>query len=146
MDLIHNSPFCHETLILKINKYTYIHTYIYIYIYLHLLLFILIGSSFINFLFLRESFNLWRSLLMIAFYNQTKTPISFWCRWELNPRSFIQPSENLPVELIGIHDLHLLLIALMTSYHNLPTCKKKLLEYCGGQRLELLYWALSPIY
>ena len=127
MNLIHNSPFCHETLILKINKYTYI--YIYIYIYLHLLLFILTGSSFINYLFLRESFNLWRSFLMIAFYNQTKTPISFWYRWELNSKSFIQLLENLPVQLIGTHDLHLLLIALMTSCHNLPTCKKKLLEY-----------------
>ena len=50
MNLIHNSPFFHETLILKINKYTYI----YIYIYLYLLLFILIGSSFIFFFFKRE--------------------------------------------------------------------------------------------
>ena len=37
---------------------------------------------------------------MIALYYQTKIPISFWCRRELNPRSFIQPSEILPVELI----------------------------------------------
>ena len=27
----------------------------------------------------------------------------FWCRWGLNPRSLIQPSETLPVELVGIH-------------------------------------------
>ena len=40
---------------------------------------------------------------MIAFYHQTKTPISFWCRQGLNPRSLIQPSETLPVELIGTH-------------------------------------------
>ena len=33
--------------------------------------------SFIFFFFLRESFNLWRPLLMIALYYQTKTPISF---------------------------------------------------------------------
>jgi len=26
----------------------------------------------------RESFNLWRSLLMITFYQQMKTPISFY--------------------------------------------------------------------
>ena len=49
--------------------------------------------------FLRDSFNLWRSLLMIALYNQTKTPISFWCRQGLNPRSLIQPLETLPVDL-----------------------------------------------
>ena len=36
---------------------------------------------------------------MIAPCHQTKTPISFWCRQELNPRSLIQPSETLPVEL-----------------------------------------------
>ena len=36
---------------------------------------------------------------MIALYHQTKTPISFWCRWGLNPRSLIQPLETLPVEL-----------------------------------------------
>ena len=24
-----------------------------------------------------------------ALYNQTKTPIGFWYRWELNPRSLI---------------------------------------------------------
>ena len=36
---------------------------------------------------------------MIALYNQTKTPISFWYRWGLNPRSLIQPLETLPVEL-----------------------------------------------
>ena len=43
------------------------------------------------------------SLLIRALYHQTKTPISFWCRQELNPRSLIQPSETLPVELTGTH-------------------------------------------
>ena len=42
-----------------------------------------------------ESFNLWRSLLMIVLYHQTKTPISFWCKRILNPRSLIQPLETL---------------------------------------------------
>ena len=42
---------------------------------------------------------------MIAFYDQTKTPISFWCRRGLNPKSLIQPSEILPVELTGTHYL-----------------------------------------
>ena len=51
----------------------------------------------------RESFNLWRPLLMIALYFQTKTSISFWCKRGLNPRSLIQPLETLPVELIETH-------------------------------------------
>ena len=50
--------------------------------------------------FFWESFNLWRQLLLITLYHQTKTPISFWCRRGLNLRSLIQPSETLPVELI----------------------------------------------
>ena len=55
---------------------------------------------YLNFFFW-ESFNLWRPLLMIALYHQIKTPISFWCRRGLNPRSLIQPSETLLVELTG---------------------------------------------
>ena len=42
---------------------------------------------------------------MIALYHQTKTPINFWCRQGLNPRSLIQPSETLPVELTGAYYL-----------------------------------------
>ena len=42
---------------------------------------------------------------MISYYHQTKTPISFWCRQELNPRSLIQPSETLLIELTGTHAL-----------------------------------------
>ena len=33
--------------------------------------------------------------------NWTKTPISFWYRRGLNPRSLIQPSETLPVDAIA---------------------------------------------
>ena len=40
---------------------------------------------------------------MIALYHQTKTPISFWYRRGLNPRSLIQPLETLPIELTGTH-------------------------------------------
>ena len=40
---------------------------------------------------------------MIAFYHQTKTPISFWYKRGLNHRSLIQPSETLLVELTGTH-------------------------------------------
>ena len=58
-------------------------------------------KQFFFFLRERESFNLWRLLLMIVLYHQTKSSINFWCRRGLNPRSLIQPSETLPVELIG---------------------------------------------
>ena len=40
---------------------------------------------------------------MIALCHQTKTPISFWCKRGLNPRSLIQLSETLPVELIFLN-------------------------------------------
>ena len=59
---------------------------------------------FFFFVFLRENFNLWHPLLMIALYHQTKTPISFWYRQGLNPRSLIQPSKSLPIELTGTHN------------------------------------------
>ena len=63
----------------------------------------------INFVFFfRESFNLWRPLLMITLYHQTKTPISFWCRRGLNPRSLIQPSETLPKLINVIHQINIL--------------------------------------
>ena len=52
---------------------------------------------------LGESFNLWRLLLIIAFYYQTKISISFLCRRKLNSRSLIQQLETLSVELTGIH-------------------------------------------
>ena len=38
-----------------------------------------------------------------ALYYQTKTPIGFWCRRELNLKSFIQPSNILPAELTGTY-------------------------------------------
>ena len=41
---------------------------------------------------------------MIVIYHQTKTLISFWCRRGLNPRSLIQLSETLQVELIRTHN------------------------------------------
>ena len=56
----------------------------------------LFGWNWNFFFFFNESFNLWRPLLMIVLYYQIKTPINFWCRWEL-----IQPSEILPVKLTG---------------------------------------------
>ena len=62
-----------------------------------------------------ENFNLCRPFLMIAHYHQTKTPISFWCRRGLNPKSLIQPSETLLIKLTGTH-IH---------YSNLLTLTKK---------------------
>ena len=40
---------------------------------------------------------------MIALYHQTKTPISFWYKRGLNPRSLILQLEILPAELTGTH-------------------------------------------
>ena len=36
-------------------------------------------------------------------YHQTKIPIGFWYRRELNPKSLIQPSETLPIKLTRTH-------------------------------------------
>ena len=41
---------------------------------------------------------------MIALYHQTKTLINFWCRRRLNPKSLIQPSKTLLVELLNYFD------------------------------------------
>ena len=38
-----------------------------------------------------------------ALYHQIKTLIDFWCRRKLNPRSLIQLSEILPIELTETH-------------------------------------------
>jgi len=38
-----------------------------------------------------------------ALYHRIKTTIGFWCRWRLNPRSLIEPSESLPVGLTGTY-------------------------------------------
>ena len=40
-----------------------------------------------------------------ALYHQTKTPIGFWYRRGLHPRSLIQLSETLPIELTGTHEI-----------------------------------------
>ena len=56
-----------------------------------------------------DSFLFWREYHLMVLtlddssYHQTKTLIGFWCRWELNPRSLIQPSDTLSIELIGTH-------------------------------------------
>ena len=60
------------------------------------------------FLFFLENFNLWRPLLMIIIYHQIKISISFWCRREMDPRSLIQPSKILSIELTRTHVSQLL--------------------------------------
>ena len=51
-----------------------------------------------------ESFTTYGCLLsIIALYHQIKTSIDFCCKWILNPKSLIQLSKILPVELIKTH-------------------------------------------
>ena len=52
------------------------------------------------FFFFGDSFN---PLLIIVFYYQIKTLISFLCRRKLNSRSLIQLSETLLIKLTGTH-------------------------------------------
>ena len=66
-----------------------------------------VNVFFFFFLFFLESFNLWRSFLMIDFYYQIKIPIDFWYRWKLNPKSFIQSSKTLLPKLTGIQNVFL---------------------------------------
>ena len=58
-----------------------------------------IGSKIFFFFGERKRFNLWRPLLIIALYYQTKISIRFWCRQGLNLRSLIQPSETIGSKL-----------------------------------------------
>ena len=46
---------------------------------------------------------MWYLLLMKTFYHQTNSTISFWYRWGLNLRFFIQQLEILTVELTKTH-------------------------------------------
>ena len=79
------------------------------------------------FFFFWVSFNLWLSLLMIILFYKIETLIGFWYRRGLNPRSLIQPSETLPIELTGTHCMYIIYICglslywvlwLMYQYHN----------------------------
>ena len=77
-------------------------------------------TLFIFFYFFLNSFNLWRSLLMIALYHQIKIPISFLCRRGLNPISLIQPSEILLIKLTETHILLPLLIIRVLYIYSSP--------------------------
>ena len=72
---------------------------------------------------------------MIVFYHQTKTLISFWCRQGLNPRSFIQSLETLPVELIGTHNTNKVGIDMcFYKYLSTHSSYSKLKSWLGGLR------------
>ena len=64
---------------------------------------------FCKLIYILESFNLWRLLLMIVLYYQTRTPISFWCRQGLNLRSLIQPLETIPVKVTIVSNKNIII-------------------------------------
>ena len=75
--------------------------------------------------FFLENFNLWRLLLMIKSYHHTKISVNFLYRQILNPKSFIQLSKTLPVELIRTHQhwwLHIEFRAIMARKKKLLLC------------------------
>ena len=99
------------------------------------------------FFFFEKVFNLWRPLLMIALYHQNETPISFWCRQGLNPRSLIQLSETLTVELTRTH-FETLSVELTRTYKtnlfcilNINISKKFYLKFeCSKNFSDLKYF------
>ena len=70
---------------------------VYIYIYS-----LYVGCGLFIVIFFFREFQLMTS-------TQNKTSISFWCKQELNLRSLIHPSETLPNELVGTHDLFIVI-------------------------------------
>ena len=62
---------------------------------------------------------------MIDLYHQTKIPISFWCRQGLNPKSLIQPSETLPIELTRTHLFFFLVHEMKCFYLTIISLVKK---------------------
>ena len=59
------------------------------------------------------------------FYRQTKTPISFRCRWGLNPKSLIQPLKTLSVELTGTYKEMFFLVLfrnIFLGFHQVNVC------------------------
>ena len=89
-----------DTNLYLFKKYILI-VYICPFSYSHILnsLIIILGKKY-NYLivfFLKREFQLIASVLMIVHYYQTKIPIDFWCRQELNSISLIQPSKIISV-------------------------------------------------
>ena len=71
------------------------------FLYLFIYLFIIIYNSIVIITTKGEFEPL--TFLIKTLYHQTKTPINFWCKQELNLKSLIQPSEILSIELTGTH-------------------------------------------
>ena len=101
------------------------------------------GFSLFNSFFFKNSFNLWCPLLMIVIYQQIKTPIGL-CRQWLNPRSFIQQSEILSVEVTGIH--HYLMLGCIVLQFFFPfKYLEKLTKYiCNDSRKVIVTFAFLP--
>ena len=116
----------------------------------------LYSPSSIFFFFLRErerdSFNLWCLLLMIVLYHQTKIPIDFWCRQGLNPKSFIQLSETLLVELTRTHNFHQYESILLYYFCNdnlarsPDWCTNRVSHLCAQCTLEAFYIRLVTVH
>ena len=74
---------------------------------------------------------------MMAFYHQTKIPISFLCKRRLNLKYFIQPSETLPVKLAETHLLYIILVFFFFFLRKLYIILVDLKRYIYFYRLEL---------
>ena len=92
-----------------------------------------LSYSILSSFFLRE-FQSMTTVLMIIIYHQIKILISFWCRRGLNPRSLIQSSEILPVELIGTYSILSFLKAILSIKHT-----KYPIFYFSIQHIKIIY-------
>lgn len=108
----------------------------------HILPGLKVDFHFLIVFFKKKSFNLWRSLLMIVFYQQTKTPISLYSRQGLNPRSFIQLSEILSVELIKTH--HYLMVDCIVLQFFFLIFRKLTKYICNDLRKVIVAFAFIP--
>ena len=66
-----------------VYKYFFVISCVILWVIWSLLIKFSLAGINIFFNFFLESFNVWRQLLMITLYHQTKTPIGFWDRWGL---------------------------------------------------------------
>ena len=87
------------------------------------------------FFFLGQSFNLWRLLLMIALYHQTKIPISFWCKRGLNFAHFAQKIQHFAQFSKLIREMPL--------FWNLIFSKSSFNVTIGSLKRYYRYWAIK---
>ena len=89
---------------------------------------------------------------MITFYYKTKIPIDFWCRQGLNPKSFIQLSETLLVELTRTHNFHQYESILLYYFCNdnlarsPDWCTNRVSHLCAQCTLEAFYIRLVTVH